>query len=180
MQDTNAFNRAGTHFLTAGAGPQHDFFTAFPIEGASFTMKQLDLVYQSGLNPLAFESGQFPEALQRDYLSYRKAYQKKPMVAGALSLAVPGLGKLYAGRTNSFIATILSQTLYGFASYESIRKLGPVHPVSMVSIGFFGVFYISNIYGSIHAVKQAKQDYKKQYLSNAGHYYHLHHTGNLY
>jgi hypothetical protein len=180
MDDTNAFNLAGVQLLTARPALQKSFFQGIPIENANFTIQQLNRAFQAGLDPMSFETWDFPEELQQDFSLYRKAYQKKPMVAGALSLAVPGLGKLYAGRTNSFVASLFSQTVYGIASYESIRKLGPVHPFSILSVGFFSVFYVSNIYGSFNAVKQAKKDYQKQFILNASHYYHIHHTGSLY
>jgi hypothetical protein len=180
MADSNSFNLAGIQFLTSHLKLKYDFFTSFNADESGVTMRNLHTAYLASINPSKFKGNDFPEAFNDVFLKFEKLNRRKPFIAGALSAAVPGLGKLYAGRRNSFLASFLSQTIYGFASYESIKNFGPAHPFSLLSMGFFSVFYVSNIYGSANAVKQAKSDYQKQFLLDAGHYYHIHHTGSLY
>ena len=101
---------------------------------------------------------QIPKKLRGDFLKYKKYSHRSPLLAGALSAAVPGLGKLYAGRKHSFMITLLTNIANGVQAYESVDKLGIKHPFSIFSIGLFSVFYAANIYGSYHDMKEVKYE----------------------
>ena len=179
-QDTTAFNRASILFLKPGNLHQKEWFASFPDENLSFITKNVRRVYLSTVSPLTTNLNDIPLTLQKDFLKYKKAYRKKPIVAAALSMAVPGLGKLYTGRTRSFITTLVTHVIYGIESYESIKKFGIKNGYSIFSLSVFGVFYAANIYGSYHDVSQLKKETRNQYLINANSYYNFNYYSDSY
>lgn len=135
-------------------------------------LTELQNIYKSCLNPNLFRSENFPDQLQPSFLKYKKAYNKKPFFAATLSTLIPGLGKLYVGKSRSLIATFILNGAYAAQTIESTRKLGPTHVLSIINIAGFTVFYLSNIYGSFKAVYQLRTEYKKQFIIDATRYYH--------
>ncbi len=134
-------------------------------------LKEIQNIYHASLNPNAFAAEAFPAQAQNAYSKYKRAYNKKPFLAGALSTAVPGLGKLYVGKTRSFIMTLILNAAYSAQTIESSRKLGLSHPLTIINAGAFTVFYLSNIYGSYQAVHKLRKEYKKQFLIDATRFY---------
>jgi TM2 domain-containing membrane protein YozV len=96
---------------------------------------------------------------------------KKALVAAALSTVLPGAGKLYAGKTKTFFLTFLLNAAYAAQTYESSKKLGIYHPLSIVNATAFAVFYLANIYGSYHSVIDMRKERKKQFLEDAARFY---------
>jgi hypothetical protein len=180
VQDTQAFNAACIYFLKSKSADQNFWFNSFDPSLVNATAREIHTTYLASLRPFAADIHQIPEKLQPDFMAYRKAESKKAWVAGTLSAFVPGLGKLYAGRTQSFILTFTGCAVYAVQSYESIRKFGPKNAYSLFTLGAFGVFYVANIYGSIHAVKVKKKETRKQFLIHAADYYHFTSAHNLY
>jgi TM2 domain-containing membrane protein YozV len=121
-----------------------------------------------------------PEDLRPGFITYRKAFYKKPFLAAALSTAVPGLGQLYIGKKRSFITTLMMNLTCGLQAYEACYKLGVKNPYSIFSLGFFGLFYLSNIYGSYSDTKVVKKEKRNQLFIDAAHYYNINYTGKLY
>ncbi len=119
----------------------------------------------------ASASNNLPEALQYSFDRLQKANKKKPALAAALSVVLPGAGKLYAGKTNSALFTFFSCSAYAVQWVESSRKLSYTHALSIVNAAFFTAFYSANIYGSIKAVKQTKRERKQQFLYEVAQYY---------
>lgn len=111
---------------------------------------------------------------------YNKVKGKSPVIAAGMSAIIPGLGKLYGHRPNSAMITFLSQGISAYQSYESIREYGFKNAFSIFSMSFFGIFYLSNIYGSYHDLKELKQQQKKQLLIDAQKYYHSNYPVSLY
>lgn len=118
--------------------------------------------------------------LINDINYYRKLNKKNPYVAGALSAAVPGLGKLYGKQPSSAFVTFFSHCIYAAQSIESIKKFGIKNGFSIFSVSFFSLFYMSNIYGSYHDLNQRKKQYKKQLLLDAEKYMHINYPADLY
>lgn len=111
---------------------------------------------------------------------YNKLKKKKPIIAATLSTFVPGLGKLYGQRPNSAAITFFSQGVSAYQSYESIKMYGFKNAFSIFSISYFGLFYLSNIYGSYHDLIKLKKQRQKQLLLDAEKYYHINHPASLY
>ena len=129
------------------------------ISGTSMLKKSFDLMNNSCL-----DKNFLPYDLELNYNEYVSVNQKKAWIAAALSAAIPGLGKIYIGRPNSFFGSFLSNIFYGITAFESIKKLGFKNAYSIVSTSAFGVFYMSNIIGVVHDLKRIKNEKKKHFL----------------
>ncbi len=123
---------------------------------------------------------QLNTTLKSEIRKYNALSKKNPMVAGCLSAVIPGLGKLYGQRPNSAMLTFFSHALFAAQSLESIKKLGIKNGYSIFSVSLFGIFYISNIYGSVTDLKKQKIQRKKQLLINAEKYFNLNYPASLY
>ncbi len=169
INDTLTFNKANIFFLNPVVTGQSKWFGSLENEKTSYLSKNISFVYSTGLSPLKCDANTLPVVLQKDFLKYKKSYNKKPFIGGALSAVIPG-------KKRSFVTTFLANVVYGIQSYESIDKLGIKNPFSIFTLSFFSVFYIANIYGSYHDVAQVKKDTKKQYLINAFNYYNFNYS----
>lgn len=78
--------------------------------------------------------------------------QKSPWLAAGLSAAIPGLGKIYAGRKDEGIAALMTVgVLAGFTAEAWVKK-GPTDWRTIVFGTLGSLFYIGNIYGSYMSV----------------------------
>ena len=170
IKDTCTNTLAGIKYLKRPSKEQTRFFYSFESEGNHFS-NEIFQVWKASLNPREINPAVFPPKLQQDFMKYKKLYSRKPIVAAALSTAVPGLGKLYAGRKNSFYITLMTHIGLAVQSYEAVHKLGINNPFSIFSLSFSGLFYAANIYGSYNAVKEVKKETRNQFLYNASDYY---------
>jgi len=125
-------------------------------------------------------SFQLNNTLKSEIKKYNVLSKKNPVIAGCLSAVIPGLGKLYGQRPNSAMLTFFSHALFAGQSIESIKKLGIRNGYSIFSVSLFGMFYISNIYGSVTDLKKQKIQRKKQLLINAEKYFKLNYPASLY
>ncbi len=167
QKDSSLIRLADAYFLTH---PQRyyqtQWFEKFEVHSVSFLT-----AYLASQNPNAYPLHSFPEKLQPAFQKYKKSYNKSPWLAAGLSMVLPGSGKLYAGKRKTFFLTFLLNVVYAAQSYESIRYLGIKHPLSIINVGAFSVFYLSNIYGSYTSVRQLRGERKKQFLTNVETYY---------
>ncbi|MBA3663687.1 MAG: hypothetical protein H0W61_05710 [Bacteroidetes bacterium] len=168
--DTEFINEAGIYFLKTRDKDAKTWFNNLPA-GVSKTADCLSIVYAAATAPNLYQKENFPEDLQRPYEKYKRAYNKKPFVAGLLSTIIPGAGKLYAGKTKTFFLTFLLSAAYAAQTIESANKLGIKHPLTIINLTAFSVFYLSNIYGSYRAVIDLRKERKKQFLSDAARFY---------
>jgi hypothetical protein len=127
----------------------------------------LNTIYRAAEDPDDVPLSVVPSQILSSYKRYKKQFNKRSFVAGGLSAVVPGLGKLYAGKPRSALMTFLLHCGYAAQTIESARKLGNKHPLTIINVSAFGVFYLANIYGSFMAVKDLKREYKKQFVYDA-------------
>jgi len=128
-------------------------------------------IYKASLDPNAYSKNDFEPELQPSYLSYKKIYNKKPLLGSSLSIVIPGLGKLYAGKPKSALLAFLLNAGYAAQTLESGKKLGIKHPFTIVNAAVFTLFYFSNIYGSYKAITDLKKERKKQFIHDATNFY---------
>jgi TM2 domain-containing membrane protein YozV len=160
-----------------------DEFMRYPGEQRSLWLNTMDWGnYHSNLASvmevygLANGEGQvydFPEELEPTYWEVQKFNRRKPFVAAMLSTAVPGLGKVYAGRPHTFWGSFIMNAIFGLHAYDVYRGLGPKHWYTYFAGGSFGVFYFSNIVGSYIDLKRVRKE-KKQLLINEALDYYIH------
>jgi len=118
--------------------------------------------------------------LQTNFYEYKKSLTKKPWVAASLSAIIPGLGKAYVHSYRSFAITLFSHIMYGLQLNESIKKFGIQHPLTILNIAVFGVFYSANIYGSFTETKKRKTEKLHQLLHDASDHFYIHNGNALY
>jgi len=83
-----------------------------------------------------------------------ESFKPKSMALGGLASAiVPGLGKVYAGRTGEGVMAFLTVGAFGAMTAENWKKCGPSDWKTIVFGTLGTICYISNIYGSCAAVK---------------------------
>jgi hypothetical protein len=128
-------------------------------------------VYKSTLYPKKFPDDFFGSPLQKSFRAYKKVSSKSPALAAVFSTIVPGTGKMYCGKWRSGLMAFLMNTTYAIQFAESYKKLSIKHPLNLINIGAFGVFYLTNIYGSYKSVIELRRETKKQFLSEAINYY---------
>ncbi|MDA3930202.1 MAG: hypothetical protein PF541_14730 [Prolixibacteraceae bacterium] len=108
-------------------------------------------------NPILFQPILNLQAITEEL---RRHKTKSPVLAGILSAIVPGLGKVYAGRTGEGIASFIATVGFGFMTWENYQKLGPKHVKTIAFGTVFTANYISNIYGSAIRTKIIEDDYQ--------------------
>ena len=94
--------------------------------------------------------------------SAQKIRYKKQTVAGILGV-IPGCGYLYAGHKQTALSAFLINTVFGFATYNSIKNKN--YGVAALTGTLSLAFYVGNIQGSIKSAKRYNE-HKKQDLNN--------------
>lgn len=100
------------------------------------------------------------EAKFNEYYDRIKSQPKRsPVIAGLMSAAVPGLGKLYAGKPAEAISGFLYVGAMMATTYDFYNRQGLKSPLFIISAGLTSIFYIGNIWGSALAVNRTKQEF---------------------
>jgi TM2 domain-containing membrane protein YozV len=114
-----------------------------------------------GLAHYSFASAQ---AVLDDCYRTMNSYRKKSLfMAGTLSAIIPGLGKVYAGKTGEGISSFLLISFLGAITAENYIKAGPKNFKTITFGSLFTIFYIGNIYGSVVSIKVARQEFYRKY-----------------
>ena len=139
------------------------FYGLKNFEMAGISLLERDLksfeIYSSGFSHSHFAYAGEEENLKKYYHNLKTHHYKSSALAGMMSAIVPGLGKIYAGRTAQGISSMLVTLTMGAMATENIIKSGWQSPQSILFSGLFTVFYIGNIYGSVFAVKYVNNLY---------------------
>jgi TM2 domain-containing membrane protein YozV len=84
---------------------------------------------------------------------------RSPFVAGIMSAAVPGLGRIYAGKTAEGISSFLYVGALLATSWDLYNRLGRSNPFFIISASISGIFYVGNIWGSAVAVNRVQREF---------------------
>lgn len=172
QSDTLLLKLASIHFLDEQKKfKSNRWFTQQIPENSNNAFTKFQVINSLCSNPDLIHTNELPQDLQSSFLKYKKVYNKKPLLASSLSCIIPGLGKLYAGQKKAFISTLLINAVFATQATESSLKVGFRHPLSIINIGAFSVFYLSNIYGSYKAVIQLRKERKQQFIFEATNFY---------
>ncbi len=181
LKDSNAVNYACLYFTTKMNLYREDWFLAFQrVDSVLANKNNLFQLYDLTNSPNVSDTLHIPQNLETDFLAYKKACSKKPLLAAIFSAIIPGLGELYIGNYRSFSTKLASHTLLGVQIGESVKKVGFFHPLSILNSGFFTAFYGANIIGSYRDAKLKMKDTKNQYLIHVSDYYSLINKYTLY
>lgn len=99
-------------------------------------------------------------------------YHKSGFLAGTLSAIIPGLGKIYAGKTKQGLVSFFPIVFLGLQAYEvyASKNGGLKSPWFIANAGLFAVFYVGNIWGSALSVsvkrKELQHEVNDQILLN--------------
>lgn len=181
LNDSNALNFSCIYFLKDVRKNRDSWFQILDKNRSFFSDSNFFLrTYQFTINPVIIDTSLIPAILQNDFLKYKKAFSKKPVLAATFSALIPGLGELYIGNFKTFGAKLTSHVIFGLQIVESVSILGLISPLPVLNIGFFTAFYGANIIGSYRDTKRKITDTKNQFLINASNYYSLHNHYSLY
>jgi hypothetical protein len=176
LQDTMAYRYANNYFLRNQTGLREVWFSlveSYVKNNPTFSLitDENEFVYRASKRKHVADTAHLPENLHLDFIQQQKIKQKKPIVAAALSAVIPGLGALYIGNFQTFIAKISSHAVFGLQTAESILLLGIVQPLPLLNIGVMTVFYGANIVGSYRDTTKKKKDLTNQFLLHASEHY---------
>lgn len=138
----------------------HEAMRNFQLSGLSLLERQYDRFdhhaasFTGGFHAMAREEGQMKLYSQ----TLIGMPVRSPVVAGLMSAAVPGLGKVYAGKTAEGIAAFFYSLTFGATAYDFYRNSGPRSFLFIASASVAGAFYLGNIWGSVVAVDRHKRE----------------------
>ncbi len=92
------------------------------------------------------------------YEALQRVPSRSPVVAAMLSAAVPGLGKVYAGKTGEGLAGFFYTMTFMATAYDFYRGSGPRSALFILSASVAGIFYAGNIWGSAVSVHRKKHE----------------------
>lgn len=92
----------------------------------------------------------------------KEILQKNILLSALLSSIIPGGGRFYTERPGDGVFSFLSVAIPGFISYIYWRE--DRKRAFSIAIGFTGLFYIGDIYGSIISAEQFNKVKKREYL----------------
>jgi len=84
-------------------------------------------------------------------------------LAGFLSACVPGLGKVYAGRSVDGLATLAVVAFFGWEAWDGYAHDGPASIKGAVFAASGAGLYAGNVYGSIRAVDVENERRRKAF-----------------
>ncbi len=101
-----------------------------------------------------YKSSFIPQEEWKPVVEFAIKYKaKKPWVAAGLSALVPGLGKIYAGRTIDGLVGFVSVASFGMLAYEGFTYKRFRSVSAWIYAPLAAGFYIGNIYGGAKAAK---------------------------
>ena len=95
--------------------------------------------------------------LKAEYQKGKKTKMKKPLVAGLLSAAVPGLGKVYTKDWKDALFSFVFVGTTGFQAYRGFALKGKNSVRGWIFSGLCLGLYTGNIYGAAYSAKRYNQ-----------------------
>lgn len=166
LSDTILLKQMALHFLKSD-----NEYTSQWFEGISLKNYYWKELYIKSKNPNQAPQLIMGDEIQKSFKEYKKTYNKSPWIAAGISTILPGFGKLYSGKRNTFFLSTLLSAAYGLQSYECYKNLGLKHPFTIINISAFTLFYITNIYGSYTSVIEQRTEKRKKFLIDVASYY---------
>ena len=86
---------------------------------------------------------------------------KSTVVAGLMSVILPGSGKIYTGHTGEGISSFLTVAILGALAWENYHKAGTSNAKTWIFGSGFALAYSANIFGSVYSVKAYRDEFDK-------------------
>ena len=109
-----------------------------------------------------FATAKEEEKLKTLNLALKTEKKKSPLAAALLSSIIPGLGKIYAGRTGEGVISFVQVSALGCIAVESLNKSGVKSGRFIITASLFSLFYIGNIWGSYFTVSVEKNERRNE------------------
>ncbi len=161
-------NQSAARSVLNGIGPEGGSMPAalqqLQLGGLALLERDFDsyqrkaVVYSGQYHVMAREE----QMMAAHYDRLRGRPDRHPWAGGVLSAVVPGLGKVYAGKTAEGIAGFLYVASMGLTSYDFYRSGGSGSVLFIVSASITGIFYAGNILGSISAVRRSNNEFNHE------------------
>ena len=91
--------------------------------------------------------------------------RRSPLLAGLMSTVVPGSGRLYTGRINDALTSLITVGITGWQAYDGFHRDG-LSSVKGWTLGTLsGIFYLGNIYGSVISAHVYNEHVSEEFLS---------------
>ncbi len=142
----------------------HEAMQRFQLSGVALLQNDFDTFHKHA----SLFDGRFHVMAQQEHnmLMHRQRFEAtrtpSPFLAGMLSAAVPGLGRVYAGKSSEGIISFLYLAAMGLTTYDFYRGGGAGSPIFIISASVTGIFYAGNIYGSAVAARRVNQEFRHE------------------
>lgn len=91
--------------------------------------------------------------------------RRSPFLAGLMSSVVPGAGRLYTGRVNDALTSLITVGITGWQAYDGFRRDGLSSVKGWTLGSLSGIFYLGNIYGSVISAQVYNHHVSEEFLS---------------
>jgi hypothetical protein len=112
-------------------------------------------------------AGPYSARLYRLTEDFKGEKYKSPALAAAMSVVLPGSGKLYSKKPGDAVISFLFVASNAYASYRAFNKKGIKSVNGWIFGGLAFSYYSAGIWGSSKAAKRYNSDLKKRYQDNA-------------
>ncbi len=131
------------------------YLTSSRLPEAAETFRAIDLPYS--------------KSLALDVLGGTELPHKSPVLAGALSAVVPGLGHVYLGQPFIGLAAFGWNALFGFATYDALHR--KIWGVGSVLAGLELLWYGGAIFGAVSGAQKYNRDAELNFLDTMKSHY---------
>ncbi len=123
----------------------------------------------------------FVQAFEKLAVSGQKIGRKEPVLAGALSALLPGLGRLYTGRVGDGLYSMFFIGISGYSAYRGFARSGVRSGRGWILGSLTTALYLGNVYGSYLSAKIVNQkrehDFRTQVVLQLDWWHAAHHLG---
>lgn len=134
---------------------------------AGIALLERDFVHFETIMNIVDTNMYYLSAQSQNLYAYSKKLKnhkyKSPILAASLSTIVPGLGKIYAGKTGEGISSFITCLGLGFVACEQNRKNGFRDYRTLIASSLFSLFYVGNIWGSYFTVLISENEFDDEY-----------------
>ncbi|NQY67057.1 MAG: hypothetical protein HRT72_04955 [Flavobacteriales bacterium] len=150
--DTSAFRRAlGNDNLSIKQREFYEFLALLNIRA----YKTMDIKYADLINT---PEGDLENRMSSLYISSKEIKRKSIGLGVAMSVVVPGLGKVYSGYWKDGLMSFIYTTVAGWQAYRGFKKKGISSAYGWIYSGVATGFYLGNIYGTVKWIKRKNSE----------------------
>ncbi len=153
--------RTTLEYIPVDSGSMQEAMQRFQISGVALLQSDFEMFqkHSEKFNGNFHVMAQQERNMESHFQRLQDTRVPSPFLAGALSAAIPGLGRVYAGKSSEGIIGFLYLAAMGLTTYDFYRGGGARSPMFIISASVTGVFYAGNIMGSAVAARRVNQEF---------------------